>query len=66
LTKILFFVKVREGKYVHLELNNNKITTKRRKRMSEVKWWGSDEVEWNGKRIEFDFPHVVHSQQFSN
>jgi len=31
LTKNKFFVKVRAGKYVHLELNNNKITTKRRK-----------------------------------
>lgn len=30
-----------------------------------VKYWGKDEVDWKGKRVELDFPHVIHSQQFS-
>lgn len=33
--------------------------------MSEVKWWGSDEIPWKDKKIAVDFPHVIVTQQFS-
>ncbi|MCX6745042.1 MAG: aspartate carbamoyltransferase [Candidatus Parcubacteria bacterium] len=30
-----------------------------------VKYWGKDNVVWQDKMVEIDFPHVIHAQQFS-
>ncbi len=29
------------------------------------KWWGEDQVSWKEKEVVLDFPHVIHSQQFT-